>query len=321
MLIMLVMPIAIAEPSGPATISQATHARLFNTIAIHINEPRAIVNNSFCSIDTLSALTTPIIRNSRTLLPVRFISENLGASVEWDDATETVTVTQSDTTITLRIGHSSMTVNELRIILDVSPAIHNGRTFLPVRALAEALRKHVFYERDLVVLSDNPVLEVETDRELISEAIGWFKTGTMPVWEDDPKLVAERQAAARRLTAKAIIDQGAQYYGVRYEYGVGSGRTDVFDCASFVQFLYRKQGIKLPRRSTDQGDRGVLVSRDELETGDLLFFDFGSRGPGVADHVGIYVADDRILHSFPVRGVTLESMVWTNFIFAKRVIK
>jgi len=80
----------------------------------------------------------PIIENGRTLVPLRAIFEALGASIDWNPSTKTVTATKSSTTITLSIGSNIMTVNGKNITLDVPAQIKNGRTLVPTRAVAEA---------------------------------------------------------------------------------------------------------------------------------------------------------------------------------------
>ncbi len=83
----------------------------------------------------------PIIRNDRTMLPARFVAENLGAKVEWEEATQTVTITSEDgkTVIKLVIGSNKAFVNGQEIILDSAAFIENDRTYTPVRFVAEAL--------------------------------------------------------------------------------------------------------------------------------------------------------------------------------------
>lgn len=81
----------------------------------------------------------PIIDNDRTLVPMRAIFEALGATVEWDDATRTVTSVKGETTIKLTIDSPDMYVGEDLKVLDVPAKIVNDRTLVPVRAISEAM--------------------------------------------------------------------------------------------------------------------------------------------------------------------------------------
>ncbi|MBR5539002.1 MAG: metallophosphoesterase [Clostridia bacterium] len=103
-------------------------------IKMTIDSLTATVNGESKTLDA-----APIIKSSRTMLPVRFVAENLGATVGWDDATKTVSVKSADTTIEIVIGASTAKVNGKEIALDSPAFIENSRTYLPVRVVAENL--------------------------------------------------------------------------------------------------------------------------------------------------------------------------------------
>jgi len=73
------------------------------------------------------------------MLPVRFVVENLGGSIGWDDETQLVTIKKGDVEIEIYIGQSFALVNGTPIELDSPAYIENGRTFLPLRFIAENL--------------------------------------------------------------------------------------------------------------------------------------------------------------------------------------
>lgn len=76
--------------------------------------------------------------NNRTMVPLRAIFEALGATVDWNGDTQTITSTKGNTTIKLAIDSLAMIVNEDIILLDTPPCAVNGRTLVPVRAISEA---------------------------------------------------------------------------------------------------------------------------------------------------------------------------------------
>ena len=88
---------------------------------------------------TKSNDVAPVIKNSRTMLPARFVAENLGAKVSWDEEKGLVTITGKDVTILLTIGSDKATVNGKEVSLDSPAFIENSRTYTPVRFIAEAL--------------------------------------------------------------------------------------------------------------------------------------------------------------------------------------
>jgi cell wall-associated NlpC family hydrolase len=76
-----------------------------------------------------------------------------------------------------------------------------------------------------------------------------------------------------------------QFLGVPYVWG-GASPISGFDCSGFTMYVYAQLGIRLTHFSGAQWSEGTRISLDELEPGDLVFFDPGPRGPG---HVGIYI--------------------------------
>ncbi|MCD6168668.1 MAG: copper amine oxidase N-terminal domain-containing protein [Caldisericia bacterium] len=93
----------------------------------------------------------PTIVEGRTLLPIRWVAEPLGADVGWDGKERKVTVSLNDTTIELWIGKPTARVNGIEKPIDpnnpkVVPMILNGRTMLPVRFVAENLGADVLWD-------------------------------------------------------------------------------------------------------------------------------------------------------------------------------
>ncbi|MBR4720589.1 MAG: InlB B-repeat-containing protein, partial [Clostridia bacterium] len=102
----------------------------------------------------------PIIRNDRTMLPIRFIAEALGAEVGWDGETRTVTITSGETVITIGIDQSFATVNGSVIALDSPAFIESDRTFLPIRFVSENLGAEVeWVEASRQVVITKPIAE------------------------------------------------------------------------------------------------------------------------------------------------------------------
>jgi cell wall-associated NlpC family hydrolase len=88
---------------------------------------------------------------------------------------------------------------------------------------------------------------------------------------------------------------------VPYLYG-GSTPDEGFDCSGLGRYIYSRAGIVLPRTTQAMSAVGVAVTTDELEPGDLVFFDTLRRP---FSHVGIYIGDGRFIHA-PTRGGTVQ---------------
>ncbi len=136
-----------------------------DAVALFLNSPVVLDKGNRTYVDTANADVYPFTENGRTLVPVRFIAESFDARVGWDDATQTVTVMQGQTNISLQIGSDKMYVNGVEKILDVPANTYNARTLIPLRALVEALGKQVLWDdRGLIVISDNVMEYTEAEK-------------------------------------------------------------------------------------------------------------------------------------------------------------
>ncbi|NLE24367.1 MAG: hydrolase [Clostridiaceae bacterium] len=139
-----------------------------------------------------------------------------------------------------------------------------------------------------------------------------------------PKPTPKAPAATPQATspkALAIINTAKSYQGVPYVWG---GTTpDGFDCSGFIQYVFNKNGISLPRVTSDQYKVGTSVSKSNLIPGDLVFFE--TYKPG-ASHVGIYIGNNQFIHASSGKNkVMISSLTSTyyteHYIGSRRVIK
>lgn len=95
-----------------------------------------------------------------------------------------------------------------------------------------------------------------------------------------------------------------KYMGTPYRWG-GTEPGRGVDCSGFTSGVYRDQGIIIPRTSRMQYTVGDEVARDELQYGDLLFFD--TLGKGVS-HVGVYAGSNKMVHASSSKGVVTDAL-------------
>ena len=97
----------------------------------------------------------PIVRNNRVLMPMRAIFESLGATVEWNGETQTITAKTDAKNIVLPLNSNTMTVNNEVKTLDVGTEVIMERTLVPVRAISESIGADVKWdaERQTVVVT------------------------------------------------------------------------------------------------------------------------------------------------------------------------
>jgi cell wall-associated NlpC family hydrolase len=118
---------------------------------------------------------------------------------------------------------------------------------------------------------------------------------------------------------QAIIETALALRGTPYRWG-GSDPSG-FDCSGFVQYVFARHGVTLPREARDQFTVGTSIKRSELREGDLVFYSTVAKGPS---HVGMMIGDGQFVHAPSERGVVRVERVdvpyWDRrFVGAKRL--
>ena len=126
-------------------------------------------------------------------------------------------------------------------------------------------------------------------------AVGSWTRGAAPSTPSRPATVerdqeprAEGAPAEPGENGRAAVDIALRYVGTPYRWGGAS--PDGFDCSGLVSYVYSRVGVSLPHNAAEQYRYGTPVSRNELQPGDLLFFDR-------LRHNGIYVGDGKFVHA------------------------
>jgi peptidoglycan DL-endopeptidase CwlO len=132
----------------------------------------------------------------------------------------------------------------------------------------------------------------------------------------DTSIVTEPPAPAPASPYGGAAGIAMQYLGVPYVWGGAS--PSGFDCSGFVMYVFAQVGVSLPHHAASQFNYGVSVSRDELQPGDLVFFD----GLG---HVGIYIGGGQFIHAPHTGDVVKISSIddsWyaASWVGAKRIL-
>ncbi len=109
-------------------------------ITLQIGKNQAQIGSRQVTLDV-----PPQLANGRTILPLRFIGEALGAVVGWDGATKTVTYRLNGRTVKLTVGQRTADIDGVVRELDVPVQMINGRTLVPLRFISEALGARVVW--------------------------------------------------------------------------------------------------------------------------------------------------------------------------------
>ena len=99
---------------------------------------------------------------------------------------------------------------------------------------------------------------------------------------------------------KKIINVAKTKLGRKYVWGA-VGKKDTYDCSGFTSYVFRENGITIPRTSINQSKFGQFISRPNLKKGDLIFFDTSKGRKGYVNHVGIYMGNGQFIHASSVK--------------------
>ena len=147
------------------------------------------------------------------------------------------------------------------------------------------------------------------------------------------KRISKAQASAKKAGTpyhlsetdrKQLLKDAKYYKGGKYVWG---GTTPQgFDCSGYVQYLYKKHNIHLPRTAWAQSQKGTAVDKNDLKKGDLLFFLTDKKRGIPVTHVGIYLGDGKFIHAASKKKGIIISPIdhgyyAKKFVSAKRVLQ
>ncbi|MFD1926808.1 NlpC/P60 family protein [Sporosarcina siberiensis] len=120
-------------------------------------------------------------------------------------------------------------------------------------------------------------------------------------------------------TVTSLISSANNYKGTPYK--LGGTTTAGFDCSAYVQRVFKDNGYSVPRDTRSQYATGTPVSKSNLQTGDLVFFNTSGKG---VSHVGIYIGASNFIHASTSKGVMISSIYdpyyWgSKYVGARRV--
>ncbi len=131
------------------TRSALTDAILEDGVVLTVGDSVVLARNRLTRVDEDNYKVEPYIRNGRTMVPLKFISANFGANIAVDLKKLEATV---------------LYMNQKTVIPDAE--ILNGRTFVPLRAVADALKKHVYYDKGLIIITDKMTINPQDKQSI-----------------------------------------------------------------------------------------------------------------------------------------------------------
>ena len=186
----------------------------------------------------------PQIINGRTMVPMRTIFESLGATVEWNQSTQTITSVKDDTTITLTIGVPAIAINQyVPRELDAAPCIVDGRTLVPVRAISEAFHMNVDWDEVTQTVFITPPNVNPTGYNALKNAI---LTKGQEFLSENPTIYYKDQEYSMLFSYEPVGD----FLSIYFNYG---------NNVSVLLFIYEDMNPSILFKSnTSTGDEQIL---------------------------------------------------------------
>ena len=150
-------------------ISDKALQKVDKSIVLAVDKAGVLNNGKLSLIDSENYNVMPFIEEDKTFVPLRFVAEALGITVEWNAADQTATLKSENKTVEFKIGSTSCAVNGETKTLQAAARVANGRTVIPLRDCSEAFGKNVAWNRKgLIVIGDSEkVFDDAEDQEKI----------------------------------------------------------------------------------------------------------------------------------------------------------
>ena len=237
----------------------------------------------------ISAEVPPTIIDGRTMVPVRAIFEAVGANIDFDAETKTITAKKGDTTVNMTVGTKVATVNSKEVQLDAPVVIVNGRTLAPARFVAETFGYTVQWDAENKIVKINgkeSSTETTTETTTVTTTETSTETTTESTTETTTKATATSSSKKYYDEYSDVLDYGT-YVNTSLEDKTIVELDDIKTCAYIYGFNYDqsrfsrldKAVVSYAQQVEKNGWKEVALA--EVKKDDVL--------------VWIFVKDDRIL--------------------------
>ncbi|WP_233269488.1 peptidoglycan-binding protein [Alteribacillus sp. YIM 98480] len=155
-------------------------------------------------------------------------------------------------------------------------------------------------------VTENAVKDFQQEHELQSDGVAGpatlNKLKELTSVEEKPEEAKPVETPSNgKVNVTNLVADAAEHIGTPYVWGGSS--SSGFDCSGFLQYVFKENGVELPRTVAGIYDAGTSV--DTPHVGDIVFFETYKEGPS---HAGIYMGNDQFIHSGSSTGVTVSSM-------------
>ena len=154
-------------------VSTSCTVTVYNYVSLRINNTKAIQNGVQTTVDDMG--TKPFTLGGRTMIPFRFVGEKMGGKVKYISESQPITLTYGDKKVEIKLNSKIMTVytgsQKTTVTLDVAAQLKGGRTYIPLRAISQALGFTVYYDdATRIIIVNTPTMGKALREERLKEA-------------------------------------------------------------------------------------------------------------------------------------------------------
>ena len=126
-------------------------------------------------------------------------------------------------------------------------------------------------------------------------------------------------------SSEEILETAKAFLGVKYVWAANG--PSAFDCSGFTKYVFKENGIDLPRYSGHQANIGEKIAFKDLQRGDLVFFDTEKKFRHRVNHVGIYMGENKFIHASSAKKKVIitsfskKKYYKNKFLYARRITR
>ena len=162
--------------------------KMTDSVFIKIGSSSVLMNDRLFSIDEKNETLVPKIIDGMCFVPAKLFSSAFKGNISWDNDLRELVIRYNNKAVILRENENKMrivdNINEEEMKIEQSVRIFDGSSYVPLKAVAEAFDKNVFFDRDVIIVSNQEsVFDKDDERELIDDIIEKFKLRNVFVFE------------------------------------------------------------------------------------------------------------------------------------------
>ena len=179
---------ADSAPSEESELEAEIRLRKSDVVFLQIDNYATVSNGTLKWIDPANKSVKPYIKDGRTMVPLRFLTEEMGATVGYNAETAGITVALGETVMELTVGSTAYSVNGEAFEMDCAAEIFEDRTFVPVRFVSESLGKAVeWLDVERIVVITPPDSLWDQTNSLEKAALSEVRLSLSPLGRDKIK--------------------------------------------------------------------------------------------------------------------------------------